>query len=224
MNVASIVIIILIIILIYILYIYLYFSFYLNTNNLNSYLNLSSSPPNIYSKDIINPNSTTYSYSFWLCINKPQLTTPPLSDTKLIKREDEMEIYLSGTDLNIKLLDVPSTSQSINSFTIYKMVPSQKWIYVIINRSPTMLECYINGKLNFTQNVKQTTSNTYGNITFGKYDAYISKLQRWTTPITPSEALKMYYSGSGYNFIFPNLNVTASVLQDNVVQKQYALF
>ena len=217
MNVASIVIIILIIILIYILY----FSFYLNTNNLNSYLNLSSSAkPTIVSKDIINPNSTTYSYSFWLCINQPKTTS---GDTILINRQNEMEIFLSGTDLQIKLSDAPSANGAINIFTIYKMVPSQKWIYVIINRTPTMLEIYINGKLNFTQNVKQTSS-TYGNITFGKYDAYISKLQRWTTPITPSEALKMYYSGSGYNFIFPNLNVTASVLHNNIVQKHYALF
>ena len=218
MNVASIVIIILIIILIYILY----FSFYLNTNNLNSYLNLSSSAkPTIVSKDIINPNSTTYSYSFWLCINQPKTTS---GDTILINRQNEMEISLSGTDLKITLLDAPETNRS---FTIYKMVPSQKWIYVIINRTPTMLECYINGKLNFTQNVNQTASTTstiYGNITFGNYHAYISKLQRWTTPITPSEALKMYYSGSGYNFIFPNLNVTASVLHNNIVQKHYALF
>ena len=215
MNVASIVIIILIIILIYILY----FSFYLNTNNLNSYLNLSSSTkPTIVSKDIINPNSTTYSYSFWLCINKPKTTS---GDTILINRQNEMEIFLLGTDLKIKLIDAPSTN---NIFTIYKMVPSQKWIYVIINRTPTMLEFYINGKLNFTQNVKQNVSTTYGNIIFGQYEAYISKLQRWTTPITPSEALKMYYSGSGYNFIFPNLNVTASVLHNNIVQKQYALF
>jgi hypothetical protein len=190
--------------------------FYSNVNNVNSYLDLSSSTglPKVPSANLIKPQSTTYSYSFWLFINQPN------QNVNFITRTGEMQIGLNGTDLVLTLLDSnPSTKISI-----YKTVPSQKWIQVIINRTPTMVECYINGKLNVTQNVGQVNNPNYTDISFSYCNAYISNFQRWVSPITPPEALNMYLKGNGYNMLFPNVNVTASLLQNDIVQKQYSLF
>ncbi len=217
MNVAVILIIILIIVLITILYMY----FYSNVNNVNSYLDLSTPTglPKVPSANLIKPQSTTYSYSFWLFINQPnQIAT-------FITRTNEMNIGLNGKDLVLTILD----SNPNVPIVIYKMVPSQKWIQVIINRTPTMVECFINGKLNVTQNVSQINNPNYSDITFSKCYAYISNFQRWVSPITPPKALNMYLNGNGYSnllpsMLLPSVNITASVLQNDVVQKKYSLY
>jgi len=195
--------------------------FYSNVNNVNSYLDLSNSSglPKVPSENLIKPQSTTYSYSFWLFINQPN------QKVDLITRGGEMKVGLNGSDLTLTLLD----SNYNTPITIYKTVPSQKWIQVIINRTPTMIECFINGKLNVTQNTSQVNNPNYSDITFSMCYAYISNLQRWVSPITPPEALNMYLNGNGYSkllpsMLLPHVNVTASVLQNDVVKKQYSLY
>ena len=214
MNVSFIIIVILIMILIYILYIY----YYSNKNNLNSYLDLSKTNPAIQSTLLVNNTSNNFSYSFWLFITTPKTTTQ--SPTYFITRATEISIGFEK-DLYVKCLNARVSQENI---VVYKDVPSQKWIHVIINRSSNLLECYINGKLNMSKNIDSYTSIESNNITFGKENAYISKFQRWEKPITPSEASNMYYSGNGYSNIFPNINVVASVLENDVVQKQYSIF
>ena len=212
MNVSIIIIVILIIILISILYIY----YYSNKNNLNSYLDLSKSQPSIPSSNLVGETSNTYSYSFWLFITKPKST-----DKSFITRPSEISIGF-GKDLYVKCLDVTVNSQS--NTPVYKDVPSQKWIHVIINRSPRLLECYINGKLNMSKNTDDSKPISNNSIIIDTADAYISKFQRWENPITPAEASNMYYNGNGYSVILPNINVVASVLENDVVQKQYSIF
>lgn len=212
MNVSIIIIVILIIILISILYIY----YYSNKNNLNSYLDLSKSQPSIPSSNLVGETSNTYSYSFWLFITKPNST-----NKMFITRPSELSIGF-GKDLYVKCLDVTVNSQS--NTPVYKDVPSQKWIHVIINRSPRLLECYINGKLNMSKNTDDSKPISNNSIIIDTADAYISKFQRWENPITPAEASNMYYNGNGYSVILPNINVVASVLENDVVQKQYSIF
>lgn len=215
MNVSFIIIVILIMILISILYIY----YYSNKNNLNSYLDLSKTNPAIQSTLLVNNTSNKFSYSFWLFITSPNATDTKGSTSYFITRTSEISIGF-GKDLYVKCLNAASPLNIV----VYKDVPSQKWIHVIINRSSDLLECYINGKLNMSKNIDSTSQITTNNIIISIANAYISKFQRWEKPITPSEASNMYYSGNGYSNIFPNINVVASVLENDVVQKQYSIF
>jgi len=215
MNVSLIIIVILIMILISILYIY----YYSNKNNLNNYLDLSKSAlPTISSANLVVPKSKSYSYSFWLFITNPSTSTARYN---FITREKETAIGF-GKHLYVNCIDKKTY------IDVYKDVPSQKWIHVIINRTPTLLECYINGKLNISKNLSDAadtyTPEQYGNIIFSTANAYISKLQRWEKPITSSEASNMYYNGNGYSIILPNINVVASVLENDVVQKEVSIF
>jgi hypothetical protein len=217
MNVSIIIIVILIIILISILYIY----YYSNKNNLNSYLDLSKPQPSIPSSNLVGETSNTYSYSFWLFINIPDPTPTTGANKYFITRPTEISIGF-GKDLYVKCLDVNTASRS--NIVVYNDVPSQKWIHVIINRSPRLLECYINGKLNMSINTDVSTPISKNSIILDIANAYISKFQRWENPITPAEASNMYYNGNGYSVILPNINVVASVLENDVVQKQYSIF
>ena len=213
MNAVIILIVVIIIILIYILYIY----FYSNVTTITNYLDLNNKTlPIIPSENLIKPKSETYSYSFWLFIAQPNQTVD------FIYRVNEIKIGLANGDMVLKLLDTKDTPASI---TIYKSVPSQKWIHVIINRTSNLLECYINGKLYITQNVNYNSNhNEYGRLEFKQCNAYITNFQRWYSPISSQEANQMYYKGNGKWSILPNINVSAALLQNNVVKKQYNLF
>jgi hypothetical protein len=208
-----------------ILVIAVYFLYvYLTNDNLSSGIQNMKTPKVIEATKLKSPGSTIFSYQFWVFIANP--TSGPMN---ILKRTDgtstNFNITLDGSKLQVK-------KGSTALFTATNNFPIQQWTYVVVNynESNKLAECYINGKLVYTQQLTDSMSvvSSYG-LTIGdaSINGYITKVVYLPETLTSDKVWSNYLSGNGQLSIssyFAGYNLNMSIAKDDVVQRNWKLF
>jgi hypothetical protein len=185
-----------------------YSQYFKQSNTVSQTMWLMNTNPAITNATIVSPNSTMFSYSFWMYINSFPTSTP----ANIFNCSN-----MSGTLFSVDIPDTtPSLSVSIatgtkdacspdttNTQIITNNLGIQRWVFVIVSVNANIVDCYIDGKLvvSFQTNGIPTPSiactqksNVWG-INFGtNSDIYLSNFTRTATPTDPATALSLYSS------------------------------
>jgi hypothetical protein len=125
--------------------------------------------------------------------------------------------------------------------------PIQQWTQItVVIKNKNMIDYYLNGKLVFSfyaSNIPTTTIssdiNIGANSISNKYkyfdnantelteaitDAYLAKLNYFSTVLTPQQVYDNYLKGAGTGILLPNYNLKLSLLNNNIEQKYYSLY
>ena len=218
-----------------VLLVLLYIPFvYLTTDNelLQEYVHLDDNLSPI--EDLEKPESTRYAYGFWIYVN-----TWDSSQTKsIINIQNNMEIYLDKDTASL-MVDIKTGSSNPNDgiIQVSNNFPLQKWVHVIVSFDNEFIDCYMDGKLVRSARIYKEDNGVFikplvpaanSKIEFqqGSFDAYMSKLKRWTYPINPQKAYDEYMAGNGQgNFAgVPTYGLDLKVLKDNELYKEINVF
>jgi hypothetical protein len=120
--------------------------------------------------------------------------------------------------------DTPQGKQK--TIIVSNNFPLQKWVYITVSVDNTIADIYLDGKLVKSIPIPLVVTNASKSVVFGGgYNAYISQFQRWTTEIDPQTVWDTYMKNSGgMTDMVGNYNVNLSLLKDNVVSSNFALF
>jgi hypothetical protein len=179
----------------------------------------------IPSTSLPNSNSLNYSFSVWVYIDEWSYR---YGQEKIIFLRGSLgslfspSLSLMPTDNNL----VITMSTKEEPFEcVVPNIPLQKWTNLIVSLNNKSLDSYVNGKLVKTCilpdiPVINATSSVYLTPD-GGFSGYTSRLQFWSTPISPQEAWNIYKRGPGGN-IFTNLinqyKIQFNFLKGNDVQ------
>lgn len=216
------------VVLLYILFVYL------TTDNelLQEYVHLDDNLSPI--EDLEKPESTRYAYGFWIYVN-----TWDSSQTKrIMKVEDNLDIYLDSMTASLMVdISTGSNAETRETIQISNNFPLQKWVHVIISFDNEFIDCYMDGKLVRSARLYKDIggtfikpsippSNSKIEFTSGGFDAYMSKLKRWTYPINPQKAYDDYMEGNGQGNLggIPVYGLDLKVLKDNELYKEINVF
>jgi hypothetical protein len=167
-----------------VLIIYLYFFYSTNETILSDKLDLSSKQPDILVANISKPESTIYSYEFWVYVGKYSGTKQELfsraSDKKISTCAtgvftdtaayiNNIGVYIEGSSPTLKIDYVKNNSVIIGTtgsctgarqanekgtIVVTDNFPVQSWVHVIVSVSDKYIDTYVNGKL--TKSIKET--------------------------------------------------------------------
>lgn len=205
-----------------ILVIAVYFLYvYLTNDNLSSGIQELNIPVTVPAKKLKSPGSTIFSYQFWVFV-----AGPPSAGKTIVKRSTSgFNVTLNGSVMKIN-------NGNAALFTATNNFPIQQWTYVVVNYNDSnkIAECYINGKLVYTQQL--TTSLTVvpsDSLVVGEsgLNGYITKVVYLPETITSDNVWSNYLSGNGQLSIssyFAGYNMNMSIAKDDVVQKNWKLF
>ena len=234
MSPVAIILGIVIIILIYILYKY----FTTTTSTLGTIIDLSkSSPSTAFTKkgDVVNSTSTRYSYSVWVYIDtwdsnekKDIFYRNKVPASPPIPERSDIRLYLdqSSPTLKCDFYTNISQTQPTETITITNNFAVQKWVCVAISVDNKIIDCYIDGKLVTSQQLKNQPIVTDSDIFVGTFKAHLAKFQRTTSPIDPQTAWSNYMSGNGGNSLkkmFSSYGVDVSFKKDNIEQQKFSI-
>jgi hypothetical protein len=125
--------------------------------------------------------------------------------------------------------------------------PIQQWTQItVVIKNKNMIDYYLNGKLVFSfyaSNIPTTTISSNINIgansitnkykyfnhantelTEATTDAYLAKLNYFSTGLTSQQVYDNYLKGAGTGISLPNYNLKLSLLNNNIEQKYYSLY
>lgn len=215
-----------------VLIIYLYFFYSTNETILSDKLDLSSKQPDILVANISKPESTIYSYEFWVYVGKYGGTSQTLFYRASDKSINNIGVYIDGTSPSLKI-DYVKNNSSFNKGTIVVTdnFPVQSWVHVIVSVSDKYIDTYVNGKL--TKSIKETDgiypqSKDSNPIVFGQHDGTIlAKLTRTTKATDPQTAWDKYSAGNGENQFskyLGTLGMDVSLKKDNIEYSKFNLF
>ena len=230
MNTTAIILGIIIIILIYVLYRY----FTNTTTTLGSLTDLSNRATTVFTKrsDIASSTSSRYSFGLWLYIDAWDS-----NQTKNIfyrrngsdASKYDIRLYLDQYSPTLKCDFYTKGSQSPETeiITITNNFSVQKWVYIIISADNRIIDCYIDGKLVTSQQLKNQPMVSDTDIYVGSFNAHLAKFQRTTSPMDPQTAWSNYMSGNGGNSlskIFSSYGLDVTFKKDNVNQQTFSIF
>jgi Concanavalin A-like lectin/glucanases superfamily len=235
MNVLSPIAIILgiiIVVLIYVLYKY----FTTSTATLGSLVDLSktnSGTPFTKKEDLKDPTTTRYSYGLWLYID----TWDTTSDKTIFYRKSsavptplyDIKLYLDTSSPTLRCSFYTTTTDSSKTETIIITTnfPIQKWVYITVSVDNNIIDCYIDGKLVTSQQLKgNLQSQTNSDIYVGNFNAHLAKFQRTNAPTDPQTVWSNYSAGNGGNSLkkmFSSYGVDVSFKKDNIEQQKFSI-
>ena len=208
-----------------ILVIAVYFLYvYLTNDNLSSGVQELKTQVPVEAKKLKSPGSTIFSYQFWVFV-----AVPPTSAKSIVKRTDAGNTNLNVT-LNGSVMKINKGSSPL--FTATNNFPIQQWTYVVVNYNDSnkLAECYINGKLVYTQQLASALTVTASDqLIIGDtgLTGYITKVVYLPETITSDNVWSNYLSGNGQLSIssyFAGYNMNMSIAKDDVVQRNWKLF
>jgi hypothetical protein len=218
----------------------IYNKYYGGVNTLLKQTSLQTRPPDVIATSIQKGDSVRFAYGIWVYIN--QWTNTPVNKL-LFVREEEIAVYLDNkanlqciisptsgtyTALTNQSATIPSdtTQGKQKTIIVSNNFPLQKWVYITVSVDNTIADIYLDGKLVKSIPIPIVVPNASKSVVFGGgYNAYISNFQRWTTEIDPQTVWDTYMKNSGgMTDMVGNYNVNLSLLKDNVVSSNFALF
>jgi hypothetical protein len=234
MSPVAIILGIVIIILIYILYKY----FTTSTSTLGTIIDLSkTSTTTAFTKkeNIVNSISSRYSYSVWVYIDtwdsnekKDIFYRNRVGVSGSTPEHSDIRLYLDQFSPTLKCEFYTNISQTepTETITITNNFAVQKWVCVVISVDNRIIDCYIDGKLVTSQQLKNQPTLTDSDILVGTFKAHLAKFQRTTSPIDPQTAWSNYMSGNGGNSLkkmFSSYGVDVSFKKDNIEQQKFSI-
>jgi len=251
MSVLNVLIIILVVVILLGIIYYVYMTWFSGKNTLSSTpVNLNSSPPAapILASSLTNPTSTKYAYGFWIYVNSWDTN----KNKVIISRYNDILLYLDKTTgvlncaVNSSLqpfyakppssdavMDpsqlTPSYLKTNNMITVTNNFPLQTWVYVVVNINNNVADVYLNGKMVKSLQIDQVSPDKTSNLFYGSgYDAVISGLTRYSTPLTPTAVWNNYVNGTTSNSLTSVLgggyHATVTISQNNATTSQFSLF
>jgi len=230
MTTTNIILFIVLGVIIIILSYYVYVNYFKQTLSISQTMWLMNSTPPITS-NIASPNSSIFSYSFWMYINSWPGTTPANIFKCSNSTNDLFSVDLPDTTPSLSVsvatgITDPCTVDKQNTQIITNNLGIQRWVYVIVSVNVNIVDCYIDGKLvlSFQTNGMpnpsiscSSVSNVWG-INFGRnLDIYISGFTRTLTATDPATA--MY----GYSKIPPGAKQSTSYSANLIINKNNQL-
>jgi len=234
MSPVAIILGIIIVVLIYVLYKY----FTTSTATLGSLVDLSKTNSNTAftkKEDLKDPTTTRYSYGLWLYIDtwnsdsgktifyrKASIST----DTNPVY---DIRLYLETSSPTLKCSFYTTTTDTskTETITITTNFPIQKWVYITVSVDNKIIDCYIDGKLVTSQQLKgNLQSQTNSDIYVGNFNAHLAKFQRTNAPTDPQTVWSNYSAGNGGNSLkkmFSSYGVDVSFKKDNIEQQKFSI-
>ena len=218
---------VILIVLLYILYMYIR----TDKELLQEYVHLDNNLEPI--TDLEKPESSRYAYGFWIYVN----TWDSSTQKTIIEIENSMKVYLDAQTASL-MVDIPTGEGSSEPIQVTNNFPLQKWAHVIVSVDNEFIDCYLDGKLvrsariytpgqDGSAAIKPLIPSSSAKLMFGSnFDAYMSRLKRWTYPINPQKAYDEYMKGNGQgNFAgVPVYGLDLKVLKDNELYKEINVF
>lgn len=167
-----------------VLIIYLYFFYSTGENLLSDKIDLTTQQPPIEVANIIKPDSSIYSYEFWVNVGKyggtkqvlfyrPSDKTVSMCDVGVFTStpvfNNNIGVYIEGSSPTLKIDYVKTNIQTIptsglctgarqanekGTIVVTDNFPVQTWVHVIVSVSNNYIDTYINGKL--TKSIKES--------------------------------------------------------------------
>jgi hypothetical protein len=235
MSPVAIILGIIIVVLIYVLYKY----FTTSTATLGSLVDLSkTSSTTAFTKaaDLKDPSTTRYSYGLWLYIDTWNTSSDKTiffreaSASSSIARLYDIRLYLDTSSPTLKCdfhIDTTDTIKT-DTITITTNFPIQKWVYITVSVDNKIIDCYIDGKLVTSQQLKGNliAQNSNAPIYVGNFNAQLAKFQRTNAPTDPQTVWSNYSAGNGGNSLkkmFSSYGVDVSFKKDNIEQQKFSI-
>ena len=226
-------VILLVIVLIVILYLF-YVYFIASTSKLVSSAYLMLSSTGVLIKD--SPTVTNFSIGLWIFYNswntgnaKPIFT---LANTNSLN-SPFLTLSLADTapvlTTKFQLFDGLNAPTSPVEIAITRNFPVQKWVYVIISVSNNVVDCYLDGRLitsyqlRTDQTMGLTNAPTLTMQLGSGIDAYVYNFVRYTYAMDPQTAQSTYYYGAP-SMNTSSYNVSLELTKDGSEWKTYSLF
>jgi len=216
---------VILVVLLYILFVYL------STDKelLQEYVHLDDNLNPI--TELEKPESSRYAYGFWIYVN----TWDSSIEKTIIQIPSNLKIYLDANTASLKV-NVDTTSGTQKNIRVTDNFPLQKWTHVIVSVDNEFVDCYIDGKLVRSSRIYEGSSGNASKpliptesseIQFGtQFDAYLSRLKRWTYPVNPQKAYDEYMKGNGQGGFagIPTYGLDLKVIKDNELYKEINVF
>ena len=196
--------------------------------------NLLVTQPDIAVSD--NPASVNYTYSAWVYVNVfPNDSTS--TEIVLISRKKgndaQFKIYLNPTSPTLYVKALLSTTPTYVTQTLTTNFPLQKWTYVVVSVTSSVMDSYLDGKLVSSKAFTTTpvspsidTSLVIGDRS-KPADITLSNVSRLSRASSPDEIWNRYISGNGNWWTYLGLsayNATVSVKKDGAEEASLTLF
>lgn len=231
MSPVAIILGIIIVVLIYVLYKY----FTTSTATLGSLVDLSkTSSTASFTKaaDLKDPSTTRYSYGLWLYID----TWNSSSEKTIFYRKStdntkyDIKLYLETTSPTLRCSFYTTTTDTskTETITITTNFPIQKWVYITVSVDNNIIDCYIDGKLVTSQQLKGNlqSQNASADIYVGNFNAHLAKFQRTNAPTDPQTVWSNYSAGNGGNSLkkmFSSYGIDVSFKKDDIEQQKFSI-
>jgi hypothetical protein len=191
MNPALIIlIIIIVVIVVYVVY-YAWFS----TGTL---IDLNKSNETILNKNITNPAATSFTYGMWVYVNNWSSGVK-----EIVKAQNagttKFRVYLDSAKPTLNV-DIYTTAKTQTVVSITNNFPIQRWVYIVVSVEGSVVDCYLDGKLVKSQqlNYLPDMSGPY-DISYGTFDAFLTKFSRIASPTDPQSVWTSYMAGNGFS-------------------------
>jgi len=181
-------------------------------------------------KDLINPESVRYSYNLWVYVNAltpsvdseiftvQTITTPAIFFKLFLTTDAKLKYSITNAAAGGTLV----TNEAMTNF------PLQKWVYVSFSVDSNIVDVYIDGKLIRSQKVDGIKPPTKScSITYGTFDAYITKFERTDSPSDPETVWNKYMAGNGGSYftsLFSSYGANITLTKDSLDLRKFTMF
>lgn len=237
MEVKNVIVGVIFVVILYVVYIYAFkksYSSLIKTQKTDTPIKLD-----------VSGNSSSNAYSMWIFISEWNNTDNfKHVMTRLSNSSDGNKIYSPTVylDKNTNLLNINYQLDNREEKITISDFPIQSWTNLIISTNTTTVDIYINGKLVRSHGLPQPLNNPKGKLYLGRlnkidktqypsyptdgggdnltsYEGYVSTVNYYDEPITPSEAWKIYTKGYDDAGLNPNVlgkyKIKMSILDNN---------
>jgi len=213
MDFTAILLIFILVVIIYLFYVY----FIATTNRIVNSLYLNQTGGNLDTTITTSPTVTSFSVGLWIYFNSWNTGT----SKNIIKMKTDKGNQFLSLDLGDTKPELSTTvtipESAVPKIIITENFPVQKWVYVIVSVSGSIVDCYLDGRLISSYQLGGSGSiGVAGSqaivVSYGKnVDAYIYNFERYLYPMDTSTAQTKYYYGAPTASTGNAYNVTVSV-------------
>jgi hypothetical protein len=175
--------------------------------------------PSQVASNLTKYSSANFNYSLWIYVNTVPIEA---NGTKIFSAQG----FTLKIDSKMNLLLATDLFPTSNPIIISNNFPLQRWEYVIISVSSSLLDIYLDGKLlkSLQLSAAPPVLRATDQISFGDMDAFLAAFQRNPVVMDPQTAWNNYVSGNANNFKLSNYGASMTLSKDNVTQHQFVLF
>lgn len=199
-----------------------------SSNTCNQKKNLKKG---ITSVPVTNTTGSKYSYEVWVFANSFPSTTDICYNIFSVEKSISVDIQPNGS-LQVTVF----ANSSTNQIQVTRSFPLNKWTYIGISVDATLIDLYLDGKLEKSIvnqnpiNNPAPTANTSNNVIFGtpssnqnSPDVLIYGFRMNNTSLTTSQSMQNYRSGKSYvQTTKPGLSFQLD--KNGVLAKNFILF